>query len=113
MKIDYTYIELPDIKTINKMYCASDLYLMSSREEGGPQAIFESSFLKIPILATKAGQSQNLLHKESLYDFDEVITENKIQKAFDCIKNNRKNVELYLIRNHMKNYDNFFREVVK
>ena len=112
LNIDYTYIELPTIETINKMYCASDLYLMSSREEGGPQSIFEASYLEIPILSTIAGQAKNILDEKCLYEFEENIDNEKLKESLNCVKYNKERVELFKIQKHMCVYDKFFDEVV-
>jgi len=112
LNIEYTYIELPEIDMINKMYCASDLYLMSSREEGGPQSIFEASYLEIPILSTFAGQSRKILDKNCLYSIKEEIDNKKLKKAIECVKSNKKSVELFEVKNHMFAYDKFFDEVI-
>lgn len=109
--IDYTYIELADIIKLNKMYCASDLYIVSSREEGGPQAIFEASFLKIPIISTDVGQSKILLDKNCIYDQQELITINHFNNAKKSIELNYNNVKKFKLKNCIKVYDDIFENI--
>ena len=61
--IGYTYLELPSLSVIAELYNSLDLYLCTSRWEGGPQAILESSLCKIPILSTDCGMASKVLHK--------------------------------------------------
>ena len=70
--IPYVYFEMVDLPTLNKLYNILDIYIVSSRVEGGPQAIVECSLTKTPIVSTDVGVAsryfiQNLyLKKESL-----------------------------------------------
>ena len=57
-----------DTKTLNKLYNLLDLYLVTSRIEGGPQAILECAITKTPILSTDVGVAGEILHSDSLYD---------------------------------------------
>jgi hypothetical protein len=66
--IPYTYIELADFKTLNKMYNSLDLYIVSSRYEGGPQAIPECSITKTPIISTDVGCADFYLNPNSIID---------------------------------------------
>ena len=53
--IKYHYFEMVDLEVINELYNCLDLYLVSSRYEGGPRSIFEASILKAPIISTDVG----------------------------------------------------------
>ena len=57
-----------DSKTLNKLYNLLDLYLVTSRIEGGPQAILECAITKTPILSTDVGVAGEILHQDSIYD---------------------------------------------
>ena len=109
--ISYTYIEMADINILNKMYNSLDLYIISSRCEGGPQALFEAAYLKIPILSTKSGQYQ-LLSKAAIYDFNEKFDNRKIESANKAIITNNKNVNSLIDTKHIKNYDTFFESII-
>jgi hypothetical protein len=109
--IKYTYFELPDNDTVNKMYNSLDLYLISSRCEGGPQSLFEASYLNIPILSTKSGQYE-LINKKCIYDAKEKITSNKIIEAKNSADENLNRIKNFIIKDHVKVYDKFFMSVL-
>lgn len=79
--IEYTYKELPDFETLNAMYNSLDLYLVTARYEGGPQAIVECGLTKTPIVSTNVGLASEILSKESIAE--------KIEDIINC----RPNVE--------------------
>ena len=59
--IPYLHLNLENYKDIGSLYNCLDLYIVTSREEGGPRAILESMASGIPILSTKVGQSIDLI----------------------------------------------------
>jgi len=59
-KDDISTNNLP-LQTINLLYNIVDLYLVTSKSEGGPKAIIEASLAKTPILATEVGMAPDLL----------------------------------------------------
>ncbi len=65
-KIPYTYFEMVDQKTINELYNILDIYLVTSRIEGGPQAIVECAITKTPIISTDVGIASEILSEESI-----------------------------------------------
>tara|TARA_B100000902_G_scaffold59643_1_gene66767 strand:- start:50744 stop:51658 length:915 start_codon:yes stop_codon:yes gene_type:complete len=65
--IPYKYFEMIDISKLNQLYNILDLYIVSSRIEGGPQAIMECSVSKTPILSTDVGIASEILSPESIY----------------------------------------------
>ena len=52
---------MADSKTINDLYNILDLYIVSSRIEGGPQAIMEAAYTKTPIVSTDVGVASEIL----------------------------------------------------
>ena len=110
--IDYVYFELPDDQKINKLYNSLDLYIVSSRCEGGPQAIFECAYLKTPVITTRVGQHK-FITNQCKYNLDEIANVNLINSAYNSIENNYKNIEHLLDSVHIKNYDNFFKGLIK
>ena len=57
--------------TINKLYNVTDCYVVSSRSEGGPNAICECMLSKTNIISTRVGASEDFLSEESLYESSE------------------------------------------
>jgi len=67
--IPYTFMDRPPFDTLNKMYNSLDLYIVSSRFEGGPQSIPECAATKTPIISTNVGCAETYLSSESIFDF--------------------------------------------
>ncbi len=66
--IPYVYFEMASFTDLNKLYNLLDLYVVSSRIEGGPQAILECGISKTPIVSTDVGVSSEILAGESIFD---------------------------------------------
>lgn len=61
LQVPYKHIYLKSYPDIAKMFQTLDLYLVTSRQEGGPKAILESMASGIPIISTKVGQAVDLI----------------------------------------------------
>ena len=66
--IPFSYFEMVNIKELNELYNVLDLYLVTSRIEGGPQAIMEAAISKTPILSTNVGVASEILHDKAIYN---------------------------------------------
>jgi len=64
MHVPYRHSYLEDYSTIGKMYQALDLYLVTSRQEGGPKAVLESFASGVPLISTRVGQAMDLIKHE-------------------------------------------------
>jgi glycosyltransferase involved in cell wall biosynthesis len=109
--ITYSYFEMANFKDLNELYNCLDLYLVTSRHEGGPQAVLECSSNKTPILSTDVGFANKVLTQESILgtvgDFV-----NKIQsKSFDNVNENYKNIQNYRMEKTMPQYIKFFQDI--
>ena len=69
-EIPFKYFENVDLKTLNELYNSLDLYIVSSRIEGGPQAIFEAGLSKTPIISTNVGAAGEFLASCSIYKIE-------------------------------------------
>ncbi len=105
--IPYTYIELPKQEIINELYNCLDLYIVSSRCEGGPQAIFESAQTKTPIISTRVGQSF-LLSDLCIYDQSEIINEQKLSDTTFSVDYNFRAIKKNYLSSFVNKYDKFF-----
>ena len=65
--INFKYLEMVNLEELNELYNIIDLYIVSSRIEGGPQAIMEASIIKTPIVSTDVGIASEVLSKESIF----------------------------------------------
>lgn len=66
MGIRFAYNQRPDFEMINEMYNCLDLYVVSARYEGGPQAIVEAAITQTPIISTDVGLAKHILAPESI-----------------------------------------------
>ena len=104
--IRYTYFELVNAHKLNELYSICDLYAVMSRQEGGPQALFEAPACGTPIVSTDVGMARDVLPDECIINFND-IKKAKIPRSISVaeIKDKMKKFE---IKNHIKNYDNLF-----
>lgn len=70
LKINYVYLEMVDFKTLNELYNSLNLYIVTSRIEGGPQAIVECGITRTPIISTDVGIASEILHKNSIFNMN-------------------------------------------
>ena len=86
--IRYKYFEMASFKKLNKLYNILDLYVVSSRYEGGPQSILECAITKTPIISTDVGIASEILSQKSIFNMtnfesatvDTEFAFNKVQK---------------------------------
>ena len=64
INVPYRHSYLDDYSTIGTMYHALDLYLVTSRQEGGPKAVLESFASGVPLISTRVGQAMDLIKHE-------------------------------------------------
>ncbi len=102
--IKYHYFEWADFETLNDLYNCLDLYLVSSRCEGGPQAIVEAAVTKTPIISTDVGLARYILAEESVFGDGSQTAQPNTQHAFDS-------VQQYLIPEGFKPFDAFFKKI--
>ena len=61
---------MADISKLNELYNILDLYIVTSRLEGGPQAILECAVSKTPIISTNVGVAPEILSPKSIFSMD-------------------------------------------
>lgn len=59
--IQFSYFERPSHDVINDLYQCLDLYPVSARCEGGPQALIECGLLEVPVVSRDIGISRQVL----------------------------------------------------
>tara|TARA_B100000886_G_scaffold25805_1_gene16428 strand:+ start:526 stop:1449 length:924 start_codon:yes stop_codon:yes gene_type:complete len=96
--IPYKYFEMIPYDKINKLYNILDLYIVSSRYEGGPQSILECAITKTPIISTNVGIAPEILSDESLFNMNNFKeAEANVHQAFQNVQKYRipKGFELF------------------
>lgn len=61
LHVPYKHIYLSSYNNVCRLYNALDVYIVSSREEGGPRAILESMASGVPFVTTRVGQAVDLV----------------------------------------------------
>ena len=92
-------------KNLNELYNCLDLYIVSSRVEGGPQAIMECSLANVPIISTNVGVASQILDPESIFDMQ------NYQKANPNTDVARRNAERYLIPHGFNKFEEMFKNI--
>ena len=59
--VPYAWRYVPDRDSLAKLYHALDLYIVTSREEGGPMALMESMASAVPVVSTRVGMAPDLI----------------------------------------------------
>ena len=75
--VSYRHQYLKNFRDLPKLYDALDLYIITSREEGGPKACLESMAKGIPLVTTAVGQCKDLVRHG----------ENAMMTPIDDVKN--------------------------
>ena len=90
------------------LYQALDIYLITSREEGGPLGLIESMSCGIPVVTTRVGMSEDVIKKNipgGISDtFDPKILAYKIEETIDSLSKNKNEME-NVIRNNIIKFD--------
>lgn len=68
--INFHYFEMGEFSEVNELYNCLDLYIVSSRYEGGPQSVLECGITRTPIISTRVGIADEILSSESLYSIN-------------------------------------------
>ena len=103
--ISYEYFEMVQIDQLNEFYNILDLYLVSSRLEGGPQAILECAVSKTPIISTDVGVASEILHPNSIYSLD------NFEEAKPMVEYAYENSKKFILPEGMNRFREMFREI--
>lgn len=99
--IPYTHIYLENYLDIVECYNALDLYIVTSRVEGGPKALLEGMATGVPLITTDVGMASKIIK----HRFNGFITEiDDTEQLFRCSMEILNNSELKetIIKNGLK-----------
>lgn len=68
LNVSHSYFELPPQEVVNELYQTLDMYVVSSRFEGGPQALLECGMLGVPCISRDVGMARDVLPSRSVND---------------------------------------------
>lgn len=111
-KIAFTSLGHVDANEINGLYNCLDYYLVTSRLEGGPQAILESAATRTKIFSTPVGIS-NLLSQNTIVHQPETFP-NLLQKPYpDVLDEHHKMSQEHSAQNIIPKYVQYFASLAK
>ena len=61
MGVSYRHVWLKNYEDVAKHFWALDMYVIASRDEGGPMAVLESMASGVPLVSTRVGMSIDLI----------------------------------------------------
>ncbi len=59
--VPYRHVYLDNYLEMSALYHAADVYVVASRQEGGPKAVLEAMASGTPVVSTRVGQAQELI----------------------------------------------------
>jgi len=104
--IPFYYFDMIDFASLNELYNCLDLYIVSSRVEGGPQALLECGLSKTPVISTDVGLASLILSPDS------IVESNNFHHAIPNTKISYENSMNYTIPNWYKNYREMFNNLL-
>jgi glycosyltransferase involved in cell wall biosynthesis len=99
--IKYVYHEMVSVSDLNELYNCLDLYIVSSRVEGGPRSIMECGLSKTPIISTDVGIASLIMNPDGIYDMNQIKTYKNAKVDVEYVYEKTKN---YSISNYMKEF---------
>jgi glycosyltransferase involved in cell wall biosynthesis len=86
--VKYHYFNMVPIENINELYNCLDLYIITSRYEGGPRSIIECALTRTPVISTKVGIAPEFMDENSLFDIDDWETYRNARPNTDILEKN-------------------------
>ena len=97
LNISFSHYYYKNYDDVIKLYSLIDVYIVSSRVEGGPRAILESMASGVVVFSTRVGQAEEIIKNNKngyLYNKDDIkLVSEKIINVFNDIKKRKKIIE--------------------
>lgn len=61
IRVPYKHVYLDSYPDVGRLYQALDVYIVASRQEGGPKAVLESMASGVPLVTTRVGQAMDMV----------------------------------------------------
>ena len=125
LEIPYKHLFLKDYPEVGRLFPALDLYLVTSRQEGGPKAILESMASGVPLVTTRVGQAMDIVrHGENgwmvavedvdgLVRWGKYVYQNRGAGLESVLTNGRATAEANAYNNQIPLWRNFMRGFVE
>ena len=124
-KNNISYLHLKELSNdqMKFAYSCLDLYLITSRDEGGPMSIFESMTMGVPVVSTRVGHAHDHIknfyngfktnvnnYKQLSYYGYLIYSDNKLRKKI--IQNGKLTAKKNLFAAQTSHWKNFFRTFI-
>ena len=112
--IPFFHSYVSNLDELIPLYQALDLYLITSREEGGPMGLMESMACGVPVVTTKVGMAEDVITDKIPGEISQRIDSNNLANKVELILNTfyqNKTKSQKLIRKHILKFD--WEEVAK
>lgn len=86
-EVPFSHFVFEEAKQVADLYKVIDIYMVTSREEGGPRAILESMASGVPIISTKVGQAPDIIQDGVNGILVDIEDKNALINAFEKIIN--------------------------
>ena len=90
LAIDYMHFDSLNFQQLPNLYNCLDLYLISSRDEGGPTGMFEAMACGVPIVTTRVGLANDFITNKKNGFIVEVDDFKKLATCIVHVHNNKK-----------------------
>ena len=87
MRVPFSHFVFEEAKQVADLYKVIDIYMVTSREEGGPRAILESMASGVPIISTRVGQAPDIIRDGENGILVDIEDESALVDAFERIVN--------------------------
>lgn len=74
LEVKYRYFSMVPLEVINELYNCLDLYVITSRYEGGPRSILECALTRTPVISTRVGIAPEFMDANTLFDVNDWTT---------------------------------------
>ena len=64
LRVPYQHVYLSSYPEVGQLFQALDVYIVASRQEGGPKAVLEAMASGVPLVTTRVGQAMDLVQHE-------------------------------------------------
>jgi glycosyltransferase involved in cell wall biosynthesis len=64
LRVPYKHLYLRSYPEVGQLFQALDVYIVASRQEGGPKALLESMASGVPLVTTRVGQAMDIVKHE-------------------------------------------------
>lgn len=111
--INYLNLGTVPFAQLNNLYNMLDLYLVSSRFEGGPQSLLESMATKTPIYSTPVGISDLLSPTVIFKNIDQAVKLCRLPYSNDILEQHYRKSQDFSAPKIIPLYEQFFHELLQ